>query len=74
MDRIEVPEELSGLTIEELTELQTSIKDAAQELAGDAAKEDDALKEVERLGAEYDRIGEELASRKAAEAERAARA
>jgi hypothetical protein len=74
VDRIEVPESLSELTDEELTELQNSIKDAAQDLAGDASKDDNALKEVERLASEHDRIGEELKSRKAAEAERAARA
>jgi hypothetical protein len=74
VDHIEVPEVLEEVSVEQLTELKASIKETAEALAAEAARDDEALQEIERLGAEFDRITAELAQREAAEAERAARA
>lgn len=71
---INVPEELGSLSDEELTALGNEIREAAEALADDAATSDEALSEVERLVAEFDRINGELAAREVKAAERAERA
>lgn len=74
MKDITVPEELGSLSDDELTALGNDIREAAEALAGDAATSDEALSEVERLVAEFDRVNGELAAREAKAAERADRA
>jgi hypothetical protein len=74
MKDIIVPEELTGLSDEDLTALGVKIREAAEALAADAATSDEALSEVERLVAEFDRVNGELAAREAKSAERADRA
>ena len=70
MDPIQVPEDLTTLSEDELTELGLEIKERVETLADDAKKSDDSLSEVEGLIADFDRINAELASREAAAAER----
>lgn len=69
-----VPEELSALSDDELTALGVQIREAAEALADEAASSDEALTEIERLVAEFDRVNGEVASREAKAAERADRA
>lgn len=73
-DRIIIPEELSELSDEELSQLQADISTVAAELASDAMISDEALAEVERMAAENERIAQELGDRQIAANERAERA
>lgn len=70
MDPIQVPEDLSGLQEDELTELGLQIQEQVQALAEEAKRDDSKLSELERLVSEFDRVNDELAAREAASAER----
>ena len=74
MKDVTVPEDLSTLSDGDLTTLGVEIREAAEALADDAATSDEALTEIERLVAEFDRVNGELAARDAKAAERAERA
>lgn len=71
---IELPEDLADLEPDQLNALADEIRAAGVALAEDAAASDEALAEVERLGDAYAKVRAELASREAADAERAERA
>lgn len=68
-----VPEDLSTLSEEDLNALADGIREEAESLAADAAKDDAALAQIEKLVSEFDRINEEIEGRKQAEAARAER-
>jgi hypothetical protein len=74
MKDVTVPEDLSTLSDDDLTALGVEIREAAEALADDAATSDEALSEIERLVAEFDRVNGELGARTAKAAERADRA
>jgi len=74
VSQINVPEDLSSLSDDELSDLSDSIKETATGLAESAASSDEDLVEVERLVGEYDRIDNELGARVAAQADREQRA
>jgi hypothetical protein len=74
MKDIVIPEDLTALSDDELTDLGVKIREAAESLADDAATSDEALTAIETLVAEFDRVNGELASREAKAAERAERA
>jgi len=63
VDRITVPDDLHDLSDAELTDLGLQIREAAEALADDAANDDEALAEIEKLVAEFDRVNNELAAR-----------
>lgn len=68
-----VPEDLSGQTDEQLTELGLQIRERVEGLADEARTSDDTLAEVEGLISSFDRINDELTNRETASAERSAR-
>jgi len=70
---IQIPEDLTGLSETELTELGSEIKDRVESLADEARNSDEALSQVEGLISDFDRINEELNSREQASADRSAR-
>jgi len=63
VDRITVPEDLHDLSDAELTDLGLQIREAAEALADEAASDDEALAEIEKLVGEFDRVNGELAAR-----------
>lgn len=69
-----VPDDLTGMSDEDLTDLAESIREEAESLAADAAKDDNALQSIEKLVAEFDRVNDEIDARAAREVERAERA
>ena len=73
MEPIQIPEDLSGLSDEELTALGSEIKERVEGLADEARNSDEALSQVEGLISNFDRITQELDTREQAAAERSAR-
>jgi len=69
---IMVPEDLTGLSDEQLSELGLQIRDRVEGLADEARTSDETLSEVESLIASYDRVSQTLVTREAAAGERAA--
>jgi len=74
VQNVNVPEDLSVLSDEDLTALGLSIREAAEALAEEATGSDEALADIERLASEFDRVNDELSSREAKQADRAERA
>jgi len=70
VDPIQVPEDLTGLTEDELTQLGLQIQEQVEALAEEAKKDDSKLSELERLVSEFDRVNDELTTRESAAAER----
>ena len=70
MDPIQVPEDLAGLSEDELTQLGLDIQEQVEALAEEAKRDDSKLSELERLVSEFDRVNDELAARESASAER----
>lgn len=70
---IMVPEDLSAVEVEALTELGLQIRERVEGLADEARNSDEALAEVEGLIASFDRINDEVANRETAAAERGSR-
>ncbi len=73
MDPIQIPEDLAGLSDEELTALGLEIKEHVEGLADEARTSDETLTQVETLISDFDRINEELNTREEAALTRAAR-
>ncbi len=69
-----IPEDLTGMSDEELQALADDLKAQAEGLAADAATDDAALSQLEALVADMEKIQMELSGREAAASERAARA
>lgn len=73
MEPIQIPEDLTGLSDEELTSLGAEIRERVESLVEEARTSDEALSQVEKLVSDFDRINEELNNRKEAAADRSAR-
>lgn len=73
-DGLNIPEDLSELDEDALHQLQQDIAARAEGLRDDAATNDEALAELEKLATAADRIQGELAEREQARSERAERA
>lgn len=73
MEPIQIPEDLAGLSDEELTSLGVEIRERVEGLAEEARTSDEALSQVEGLISDFDRINEELNNREEAAANRSAR-
>lgn len=72
-ERIDIPQDLKGLSADELTELGTQIRERVEGLADEARESDDTLAEVEGLISSFDAINEELSEREQAAAARSER-
>lgn len=73
MEPIQIPEDLSGLSDEELSGLSAEIKERVEGLAEEARNSDEVLTQVETLISSFDRIGDEIADREKAASDRSAR-
>jgi hypothetical protein len=73
VDPTQVPEDLSDLADEELSELRDQIRESVESLAEEARNSDEVLGQVEGLISSFDQISEEISSRETAAAERSAR-
>lgn len=74
MKNINVPEDLTTLSDDELDDLASQIREEGESIAADAATDDEALSELTDLVADFDRINDEITSREGRKAERAERA
>jgi hypothetical protein len=70
VDPIVVPEDLSDLSDDELTELGLQIQERVESLAEEARDSESALAEVENLIEGFDRVNDELTNREVVRAER----
>jgi hypothetical protein len=70
---IVVPEDLTAMVDADLTALSDSIRTEAEMIGADAAASDEALAQVEKLVADYDRVANEIAARSAQRKDRADR-
>lgn len=70
---MDLPENLSDLTPEQLAEAQAALRDEAEALRDEAMSSDDAAERLVQIAGQYQRIGAELETRAAADAERAER-
>ena len=73
MAEIVVPEDLTAMVDADLTALSDSIRTEAEMIGADAAASDEALAQVEKLVADYDRVANEIAARSAQRKDRADR-